>query len=132
MAPRGDLAAYVLDLKEVYVRAVNESEERIQVSNGGGREPEWSRDGRVLYYRGPRHVIAATIQRTPTLRVTRRDTLFLGPFYRPATGGGGTNFDVLPSGEFLMLQGGEADTRMFAIVNWLEDVKPRSEAASNN
>ena len=55
ISPDGRWIAYSARLglqKEVLVRPFPEVDAgRVQVSNGGGREPLWSRDGRTLYYR---------------------------------------------------------------------------------
>ncbi len=57
ISPDGRWIAYSARLgleKEVVVRPFPEVDAgRVQVSNGGGREPLWSRDGRTLYYRDP-------------------------------------------------------------------------------
>jgi hypothetical protein len=46
---------------EVYVQAFPPGSERWQISNGGGHEPQWSRDGRELFYLGGDQLMAVPI-----------------------------------------------------------------------
>ena len=48
---------------------------RVQVSTAGGTEPVWSRDGRRLFYRGERELMAAVIRPGPGFTVAARDTV---------------------------------------------------------
>ncbi len=67
VSPDGHWVAYAEKIgaaKEIIVRPFpNVGDGRVQVSNGGGQEPLWSRDGRTLYYREARQgqIIAATM-----------------------------------------------------------------------
>jgi len=67
VSPDGHWVAYaekIGEAKEIIVRPFpNVGDGRVQVSNGGGQEPLWSRDGRTLYYRKAREgqIIAATM-----------------------------------------------------------------------
>ena len=84
---------------------------RVQVSTGGGTEPVWSRDGRRLFYRGERELMAAVIRPGPGFTVAARDTV-LTDTYMYATNPH-ANYDVMPDGRALHLpragQRGRAD-----------------------
>ena len=78
----------------------------MQISNSGGAEPLWSRDGRELFYRaeidGHVRLVVATIEHTPTLRVPSRRTLFALDEYDAAQPH--ANYDVSPDGKsFVMI-----------------------------
>ncbi len=45
--------------REVYLRPVEASGERLRVSSGGGTMPRWRRDGRELYYLAPDNTVMA-------------------------------------------------------------------------
>ena len=54
ISPDGRFIAYVSQESgrgEVYLRALDGSNQRWQVSNGGGAQPIWSRDGRTIFFR---------------------------------------------------------------------------------
>jgi serine/threonine-protein kinase len=55
---------------EVFVRAVDAAEPRVQVSAAGGAWPCWSVDGRVLYFSAGGRAVAATVETSPTLAVS--------------------------------------------------------------
>jgi Tol biopolymer transport system component len=45
--------------REMYLRPVEESGERLRVSSSGGTMPRWRRDGRELYYLTPDNAVMA-------------------------------------------------------------------------
>ena len=61
---------------------------RVQVSLSGGAEPQWSPDGRELFYTSSNmDLVSARVSATPTFRVLERTTLFnRGPFIRRLVG----------------------------------------------
>jgi eukaryotic-like serine/threonine-protein kinase len=110
--------------EEVYVRALSGEGGRIAVSNGGGGEPLWSRDGRRVFYRASDKVIAATIVTSPSLAVTVREKLFEGPFatdlYHP-------NYDVSADGKsFVMVRPVEENRALVVVVNWIQELRQRT------
>lgn len=105
--------------QQVYVRPFDRDGDQVQVSQGGGNEPLWSRDGRELFYRGITGgqvaLMAATVRTAPDFAVTTRRTLFL------ATDLVGTqphaSYDVTPDGRgFVMVRRSPA-TRIMVIQN---------------
>ncbi len=55
---------------EVFIRAVDGSRPRVQVSVGGGAGPCWSVDGRTLYFSTDGHAAAVAVQTSPALSVS--------------------------------------------------------------
>ena len=66
---------------------------------GGGTQPVWSPDGRYLFYRGPDLMMRATVKAAGRLTVERVEPLFADIYERHDV----TNYDVLPSGEELVM-----------------------------
>jgi Tol biopolymer transport system component len=86
---------------EVYARHFPDDGVKVQVSQGGGRVPRWSRDGRALFY-------ATDDQRLMVVRYdTRAGSFAAAPrqwsAVRLADTGVMPNFDVAPSGRVLAL-----------------------------
>jgi Tol biopolymer transport system component len=124
LSPDGRWLAYVsteTNRNEVYVRPFPEAGSKVLVSQGGGIEPIWSRDGRELFYRGfdtggPR-LMAAKVETRPTFRVLSRTALFDDSEYEGATPH--ANYDVLPDGQgFLMVRQGRFGEVQY-VGNWL-------------
>ena len=115
----GRAVAYLSDESgryEVYVRSYPDGGGRIQISNGGGARPVWSRDGRTLFYWEQNRLIAASLARDPSLRVSSRQTLFSGDFDR--------DFDVSPDGSrFLLIEGQGSNISLVVIPNWLTELR---------
>jgi dipeptidyl aminopeptidase/acylaminoacyl peptidase len=127
ISPDGKLLAYIGDdvrRWEVYVRTLPKGT-RIQVSHSGGIEPVWSPDGRSLFYRGGGYIQRASIAASPTLSVTRRDTLFRDVYEQghnsPA------NYDVFPTGkELLMIRSATGKAQIGVLQNWPELLRQRA------
>jgi hypothetical protein len=102
MSRDGRLLAYASNESgrfEVYVVSVGDPSRRVPVSSGGGAQPVWSPDGRYLFYRGPERMMRATVRQTGRLTVERVEPLFADVYERHDV----TNYDVLPSGEELVM-----------------------------
>jgi serine/threonine-protein kinase len=103
---------------EVYVRPLDGDGDLVQVSQSGGNEPVWGRDGSELFYRGITAdgqpvMMAARIRTGATLSVTDRDNLF------PLTDYVGTtphaNYDVAPDGRYFAMVRRSPSTRIMII-----------------
>ena len=98
----GKLLAYASNESghfEVYVLPLSDPSRRVQVSRGGGTQPIWSPDGRHVFFRSPDRMMRATLGRSWRLTVERVDPLFEDIYERHDV----TNYDVLPSGEELVM-----------------------------
>jgi Tol biopolymer transport system component len=129
ISPEGKLLAYISDRSgrfEVWVRSYPDLEAMrpVQVSNNGGMEPVWSRNGRELFYLEGGNVMAVSVDREPELRFGKPQTLFPGP---PSSRGPGSRaYDVAPDGRFVMLkEAGESTESTYVVVveNWFEELK---------
>jgi hypothetical protein len=118
-SPDGKWLAYTSDesgTRELYVSALPGPGGRLQVSSGGGGEPVWAPNGKELFYRTKRHLIAAALTFSRSAVLVRRDTLFEDRFSR---GFGMANYDVFPSGnEFLMVRSVAASSELGLVINW--------------
>jgi Tol biopolymer transport system component len=106
---------------EVYVRPFPNGTGRSLVSQGGGMEPVWARNGRELFYFGARSggetaLIAATVATAPEFRVISRTPLFSNATYELAQPH--ANYDVFPDGRsFLMVRQGRLGEIVY-LQNW--------------
>jgi len=114
---------------QVYVRPFPGPGPRVQVSDLGGSQPVWSRDGKQLFYRNGRALMAADVQSDPATGTIRRSvprTLFEGDFFGEAADELSATYDVAPDNRhFLMGRALEARSEIVVWVNWLEELKSR-------
>ena len=108
---------------EVYVRPFSRPGGRVVISTGGGQEPLWSPDGRLIFYRSTNAIIAATVSLSGNPEVVKRDTIvtddFLANTFHPM-------YDVTPDGKrLLMLEGDERQRELTVILNWTRWLKAR-------
>jgi serine/threonine-protein kinase len=125
LSPDGRWLAYQSDESgqyEIYVRPFPSGGGRVTISNGGGTEPLWSRDGQLFYRKG-RELIAISYSTTPGFAVTSRRVLFAAnydthPFH--------PNYDITPDGKrFVMIKPGQTKPQVIVVVNWLEEFRRR-------
>ncbi len=126
-SPDGRWLAYVSSdsgVNEVYVRPFPGPGGRLQISNGGGSEPVWSRSGRELFFRDGNRMMSAALSAAPALTAERPRLLFEGSYLRSDTGGAG--YDVAADGRFLMVQPVEperAATSVTVGIQWVEELR---------
>jgi Tol biopolymer transport system component len=130
LSPDGRWLAHVSDesgAMEVYVRPFPGPGARYLVSAEGGSEPKWAPDGRRLFYRKGRQMLAARVTTVPAFSVTGRDVLFEGSYSASASH---QSYDVAPDGQgFLMLQP-DADVEVVVVLNWLTELRARIRASA--
>ena len=134
ISPDGRWLAYTSNeagANQVYVRPFPDTRGgQWQISNGGGRSPVWSRDGKALYFLDATgHVVEAEIRpgAGASVEVPRLQTLFdassyaLNPYHQ--------EFEITPDGHFLMLGvpkgAGQQVTRLVEVDNWFADLKAK-------
>jgi len=110
LSPDARWIAYVSDeagRPEVYIGAFPDAGPRTSVSIAGGTEPQWSRDGRALYFRDEAgEVVEARLRAAAEgLTVESRRTVLRGSFERSADG---AEYDVDPRGGRLVAFGAAA------------------------
>jgi eukaryotic-like serine/threonine-protein kinase len=122
-SPDGRSLAYVSNesgRSEVFVRARVDPGSRQQVSNDGGVEPVWARDGRQLFYRhDDKMMVASVLSSGAPPRVGTPQELFAGTFAAGTLDA--ANYDVMPDGQrFLMVQreSQSATRTLHVLINW--------------
>jgi Tol biopolymer transport system component len=121
---------------EVYVTPYPGPGGRITISTSGGRSPLWSANGRELFYRNGRQMMAVAVQTAPAFRAATPQLLFEGEFMEELENSGATNYDVSADGQqFLMMRPVASATTAEAprptiniVLNWFEELKTRVPA----
>jgi Tol biopolymer transport system component len=117
---------------EIYLQPYPGPGPKLPVSVGGGDSPIWSHDGRTIYYRDERKVMAVDVRTQPTLQVSRPRMLFEGTY---VTGfDTGRHYHVAPDGRLLMLKAGVALERQrseragdfVVLLDWQDEVRRAS------
>ncbi len=128
-SPDGRWIAYVSDESgrdEVYVQPFPGPGGKWQISNEGGAEPLWSRNGRQLFYRKGNKRWVVDIQTGVAFSLSKPRLLFEQPGY--AHGNPIRSWDISPDGQrFLMVKEEERKpqpvTEMIFVQNWPEELK---------
>jgi eukaryotic-like serine/threonine-protein kinase len=133
-SPNGQWVAYVSSESgraEVYVDRYPSLGEKVAVSTSGGHCPQWSRDGRELFYRQDDALMSVSVDTSISFRAGKPRRLFVGPYrgesQEPA-------FDVsADSRRFLMIKSDNAATlgQINAVLNWFEELKRLVPPAKN-
>jgi dipeptidyl aminopeptidase/acylaminoacyl peptidase len=80
LSPDSRFLAYVSEetgVPQVYVQSFPDGAQRVQVSSGGGTEPQWRRDGRELFFlRADRMMMAVSVSLRPTFKAEDPNPLF--------------------------------------------------------
>jgi serine/threonine-protein kinase len=106
-SPDGQFATYVSDESgryEVYVAEFPGPGGKWQISNEGGRQPVWSRDGSEIFFRSGRRMMAVPVQTSPSFEAGGQQELFIGPYEGVLGQQGVPNYDVADDRQsFIML-----------------------------
>ena len=130
LSPDGRWLAYVSNesgREEIYVRSYPDLERKWQISNDGGVEPVWSRDGQELFYRDAegRRVMVVSIGSEPDFSPGRPRLLLEGTFVPSSWFG--RNYDVAPDGQsFVMVENvvpEDIETELQVVLNWFEELE---------
>ena len=127
-SPDGHWLAYVSNesgRNEVYVQPYPGPGGKWQISNEGGNEPLWAKNGRELFYRDGDKMMAVPVTTQPNFRAGTPTLLFEGQYHNDFNWSP-PNYDVTPDGQrFLMIQPGEqeAATQINVVLNWFEELK---------
>jgi Tol biopolymer transport system component len=129
LSPDGRWVAYVSNefgRYEIYVRSFSNAQMKWQISDGGGVEPVWARNGQELFYRAGDRSLAVDITTHPAFLPGKPEVLFTGQFSRGSTAVGAAGYDVSLDGRrFLMVKPvGQAEaTQINVFQNWFEELK---------
>jgi hypothetical protein len=109
----------------VYVQALAGPPARHQISTEGGQEAVWSRDGRELYFRSGRLMMAVPVGRGTSWRAAPPRVLFENDFALGIPGI--ANYDVTSDGRFLMLRLTEEEDQerrsIHIVLGWGEELR---------
>jgi serine/threonine-protein kinase len=126
LSPDEQWMAYTADeggRRQVFVQSFPDPGPKHQISIDGGGEPDWSPDGRHLYFREGDRMLAAEISYGP-FTVGRPRILFTGN-YDAAPLTGHQHYDLSRDGKrFLMIRHGEPDglSELQVVMNWVHDL----------
>ena len=117
--------------EEIYITSYPRPGGRIAVSTTGGRSPQWSANGRELFYRNGRQMMAVTMAPGATLSIGPPRMLFEGDYVQEDPGQGAANYDVSADGQrFLLMkdaaptdQAASPEPQIVVVQNWLEELK---------
>jgi serine/threonine-protein kinase len=140
ISPDGRWIAYDSDesgRQEVYVATFPALDSPVKVSTEGGRHPQWSPNGKELYYLmspaadAPRpmehrvRLMALPIETSPAFKAGTPHMLFDGPYFE-----GGLDYAVTPDGKgFIFIresQQGSGPGEMKVVLNWANEIKGRA------
>ncbi len=125
-SPDGRYIAYVSGESgrlEVYVQPYPVLDSRTQVSSEGGVQPVWSRDGKELFFRQGRSMMAVEVRTTPAFSVGRPRALFEGGAHESPSA---ASYDVTPDGQrFLIVRGRTltGDPEVEVVLGWSEELR---------
>jgi serine/threonine-protein kinase len=122
---------------EIYVQAFPGPGLKLQVSNKGGTDPVWRREGGELYYRNGDKMMAVSVTTSPGFQAGAPRLLWEGA-YSHGTGSScgmpgvaSASYDVSADGQrFLMVRedGPAYSSRIIVVLNWAEEVKAKERA----
>ena len=123
VSSNGQWMAYVSNASgqpEVWVKSWGDTGTPIPVSNSGGTEPTWSRNGRELFYRRGEQMLSVAVGEDGSLE--QPEVLFERRFATDL--GEVANYDVGPDGRFLMILTDEdsTTTQVNVVEDWFEDL----------
>jgi dipeptidyl aminopeptidase/acylaminoacyl peptidase len=125
-SPDGRWIAFVTDESgraEVYVQPFPGPGPKIPISNNGGLQPLWSRDGRELFYREGDSMMAVSINLNP-FRAGAARKLFEFPGITYNFDQNFADYDVAADGRFLAVQAAAAAAdEIQVVVNWTEELR---------
>jgi Tol biopolymer transport system component len=130
--PEPHWVAYVSDESgrdEVYVDAFPEARDKVRISSGGGDSPEWSPDGRGLFYLAPDSKLMEVSLKRRTDSIEPSSTREL--FALPISNDGFTPYEVAPGGQKFLVRATpekQAGRPLTVIVNWPALMKKGSPA----
>jgi hypothetical protein len=131
LSPNGRWLAYVSNRTatvEIWVQAYPDGVP-MRVSRNGGFEPQWSRDGRELFYWQGNAMMAVSVETDGAFSFGAAAELFSGRYFQFA-GPAARTYDVASDGRFLMILPGDetieaAPASIVVVQNFTEELKQR-------
>ncbi len=92
----------------------------VQISVGGGSEPNWMPNGKELLYRNGNEWMAVSLLTEPTLTAKAPQILFTKSFKVSNN----SDYDISPDGQHLVVIQDEPGSESFHLtLNWFEELK---------
>jgi Tol biopolymer transport system component len=111
---------------QIYVRPFPGAGGRVPVSDLGGTEPIWGKDGKSLYYRGPvGEVVKVDVTTGANFSIGKRQVVLSGDYL---TDSSHPNWDVDLNGRFLMLRRAGAESQTIVVHNWARELREKTTA----
>jgi Tol biopolymer transport system component len=111
---------------QIYVRPFPDAGPRTAVSDHGGTEPIWGKDGKSIYYRGPvGEVVKVDVTTGASFSIGKREVVLTGDYL---TDSSHPNWDVGPDGQFLMLRRAGAESQTIVVHNWGRELREKTAA----
>src|ERR671914_480654 len=143
VSPDGHWLAYCSNESgkpQVYVQAFPGPGAKIQVSNEGGTDPVWRRNGRELFYRNGDSMMAVAVLTASGFSAGRPQELWKGGYSHGMSSSCGlpgltsSNYDVSPDGQhFLMIKDDDRDTatssEVVLVQAWADELNRSSATA---
>jgi Tol biopolymer transport system component len=131
-SPDGHWLAYVSNESgrpEIYVQPYPGPGGKWQISTESGTEPAWNRNGRELFYRSGKKMMAVDVATQPSFIAGKPRVLFEGEYFVSQFPLTGTAYDVSPDGQrFLVVKEAEqatSITQINVVLNWFEELKQK-------
>ena len=128
-SPDGRFVAYTSDESgkfEVYVSTFPTSGGgKWTISNGGGTQPRWRRDGKeLLYFTGDGKLMSVDVTPGAAFKAGAQKVLFQAPIYGTANSTQ-TRWDVTPDGQRFLINtvSGDASVPLTVVLNWQAALK---------
>lgn len=113
----------------MYVRPFPGEGTRVQVSDAGGAEPMWSRDGRTLFYRGTEGIVATAVIPGREFAIGARRLAL--PSTEPPDNSH-QSYDVAPDGSgFVFARPAGAQVSAVVVHNWRREFRERLQRAAS-
>ncbi len=131
----GKWIAYVADesdRREVFVQSFPGLGPKHRISNNGGGEPVWSRDGSRLFFREGNQMLSAQVEYEPSFRASTPVVLFSGEY--DAAPLGHQHYDISLDGKkFLMIKHGQPSgpSELRVVQNWFEELEMKLATQGN-
>jgi hypothetical protein len=134
LSPNDKWPAYVSSESgraEVYVDSYPTLSQKVPISIDGGQRPQWSRDGREIFYRPGDALMAVPVRTDAGFGAGKLRRLFSGPNRGESQE---SAFDVSPDGRrFVMIRSDQAASsrQINAVLNRFQELKQKVSSGTN-